>query len=269
MNLVNQLESLAERKLRRRVARYEEQELMKEKRSEQMDSLEEVFDRSTLMTVYHMLNSGLIKKINGVARSGKEARLYWGIGPRHKTIAIKIYLTSSAEFKRGRMMYIEGDERFKAARKDTRSLVNLWALKEFKNLKQARIARVRVPNPIKVQRNVLVMEFIGQDGTPAPLLRETPLNHPGRVYDKIAEALKRLFQKAELIHGDLSEYNIMMVGTEPVIFDMAQAVPPSHPMARAFLERDLNRLNTYFSRIGVTVAPIERLLPWVMGENGD
>jgi len=264
-----QLESAVERKLRRRVARYEVQELMKEKRSEQMDSLEEVFDRLTLMNVYHMLNSGFIKKIHGVVRSGKEARLYWGIGPRHKPIAIKIYLTTSAEFKRGRMMYIEGDERFKATRKDTRSLVNLWALKEFRNLRQAHNARIRVPNPIKIEGNVLLMEFIGQNGTPAPLLRETPLNHPARVYDKIAEALKRLFQKAELIHGDLSEYNIMMVGTEPLLFDMAQAVPPSHPMARTFLERDLTRLNGYFSRIGVTVSPIERLLPWVMGGDGD
>lgn len=263
------LESVAERKLRRRVIRYEVQELMKEKRSEEMDSLEEVFDRSTLMTVYHMLNAGVIKRINGVVRSGKEARLYWGVGPRRKAIAIKIYLTSSAEFKKGRMMYIEGDERFKSVRRDTRSLVNLWALKEFKNLKQARDARVRVPVPIKVESNVLLMEFIGRNGNPAPLLRETPLDHPGRVYDRIADELKRLFQKAKLIHGDLSEYNIMMVGTEPIIFDMAQAVPPSHPMAHTFLERDLARLNTYFSRIGVRVAPIERLLPWVIGENGD
>jgi RIO kinase 1 len=260
---------MAERKLRRRVARYEVQELMKEKRSEQMDSLEEVFDRSTLMTVYHMLNTGYIRKINGVARSGKEARLYWGIGQHRKTIAIKIYLTTSTQFKSGRMMYIEGDERFKGARRDTRSLVNLWALKEFRNLKQARAAKIRVPIPIKVQANVLLMEFIGRNGIPAPLLRETRLNHPARVYDKIAESVRRLFQKAELVHGDLSEYNIMMVGTEPVLFDMAQAVPPSHPMARIFLERDLAQLNTYFSRIGVTVAPMERLLPWVMGEDGN
>ena len=260
---------MAERKLRRRVARYEVQELMKTKRSEEMDSLEEVFDRSTLMTVYHLLNTGHIRNIHGVVRSGKEARLYWGMGQRGKEIAIKIYLTTSADFKKGRMMYIEGDERFKGARRETRALVNLWALKEFRNLKQARSAKINVPTPIKVENNVLLMEFIGHNGTPEPLLRETPLNHPARVYDKIAEALRRLFQKAELIHGDLSEYNIMMVGTKPVIFDVAQAVPTSHPMARTFLERDLFRLNTYFSKIGVTVPPMERLLPWVMGQNGN
>lgn len=263
------MESVAERKLRRRVARYEVDRLMREKRSEEMESLEEVFDKSTLMIVYRLLNRGYIRSINGVVRSGKESRLYWGLGRRNKPVAIKIFLTTSASFVSGRMMYIQGDERFKNTRKDTRSLVNLWALKEFKNLQQARDAWVRVPMPLKVEGNVLLMEFIGRNGIPAPLLREKPLDHPARVYDKIAEAVKRLYQKAQLVHGDLSEYNIMIDDGEPVVFDFAQAVPPEHPMARSFLERDLNRMNDYFSRIGVTVPPIERLTRWVVGEDVD
>lgn len=263
------MESLAERKLRRKVARYEVKRLMKEKRSEEMESLEEVFDKSTLMIVYRLLNRGYIKSIFGVVRSGKEARIYWGIGRRNKPVAIKIYLTTSAAFKKGMMMYIQGDQRFKDARRDTRSLINLWALKEFKNLKQAEEAGVRVPKPLKVDRNVLLMEFIGRHGDPAPLLRETSLDHPGRVYDKIAEAVKRLYQKGQLVHGDLSEYNIMMIDSDPVLFDFAQAVPPEHPMAREFLERDLAQLNEYFSGIGVTVPPIERLTRWVTGELGN
>jgi RIO kinase 1 len=261
------LESAAERKLRRRVARYEIQELMKEKRSEELESLEEVFDRSTLMIVYRLLNRGYIENISGVVRSGKESRIYWGHAKRNKPIVLKIFLTTSAEFKRGRMMYIQGDPRFKHTRSDTRSLVNLWALKEFKNLQQAKKAGVRVPSPLRVEGNVLLLEFIGRNGIPAPLLRESALDHPGRVYDKIAEAVRRLYQKAELVHGDLSEYNIMMVGSDPVIFDFAQAVPPEHPMARTFLERDLLRLNEYFSKIGVTVPPIDRLTKWVTGDN--
>jgi RIO kinase 1 len=242
---------------------------MREKRSEEMESLEEVFDRSTLMIVYRLLNRGYIKNINGVVRSGKESRLYWGVGRSRNLVAIKIFLTTSAEFLKGRMMYIQGDERFKSTRKDTRSLVNLWALKEFKNLQQARDSGVRVPAPIKVDGNVLLMEFVGKRGEPAPLLRETPLNHPARVYDRIAEAVRTLYQKAKLVHGDLSEYNIMIVNLKPVIFDFAQAVTTEHPMARSFLERDLLRMNGYFTRIGVKVPPIERLTRWVMGEDVD
>jgi RIO kinase 1 len=242
---------------------------MREKRSEEMESLEEVFDKSTLMIVYRLLNRGYISNINGVVRSGKESRLYWGVGRRKKLVAIKIFLTTSSEFVSGRMMYIQGDERFKNTRKDTRSLINLWALKEFKNLQQARDAGVRVPMPLKVEGNVLLMEFIGRNGNPAPLLRETALDHPALVYDKVVGAVRTLYQKARLVHGDLSEYNIMLLDLEPVIFDLAQAVPPEHPMARNFLERDLVRMNTYFSRIGVTVPPVERLTKWVTGEDVD
>ena len=261
------LESLAERKLRRKVEQYEIHRLMREKRSEEMESLEEVFDRSTLMIVYRLLNRGYITNINGAVRSGKESRLYWGLGKRNKTIAIKIFLTTSAEFLKGRMMYIQGDERFRSARKDTRSLVNLWALKEFKNLQLASEVGVRVPAPVKVDGNVLLMEFIGKKGEPAPLLRETPLDHPARVYDKIAEAVRTLYRDAHLVHGDLSEYNIMMVKKQPIIFDFAQAVITEHPMAQSFLERDLLRMNGYFSKIGVGVPPIERLTEWVTGDN--
>jgi RIO kinase 1 len=242
---------------------------MREKRSEEMESLEEVFDRSTLMIVYRLLNRGYIKKINGVVRSGKESRLYWGVGRRNKPIAIKIFLTTSAEFLKGRMMYLQGDERFKSARKDTRSLINLWALKEFKNLQLAGEVGLRVPAPLKVDGNVLLMEFVGKNGEPAPLLRETPLNHPARIYDKIAEAVRTLYQKAKLVHGDLSEYNIMIANSQPIIFDFAQAVITEHPMARSFLERDLLRMNEYFSKIGVIVPPIERLSKWVTGEDVD
>jgi RIO kinase 1 len=263
------LESIAERKLRRKVEQYEVHRLMREKRSEEMESLEEVFDRSTLMIVYSLMNRGYIGKINGVVRSGKESRLYWGVGRRERLVAIKIFLTTSAEFLKGRMMYIQGDERFKNARKDTRSLVNLWALKEFKNLQLAKEVGVRVPTPYKVEGNVLLMEFVGKNGEPAPLLRETPLNHPARVYDKIAEAVRILYQKAHLVHGDLSEYNIMIVKAKPVIFDFAQAVITEHPMAKTFLERDLLRMNGYFSKIGVGVPPMDRLTRWVTGENVD
>jgi len=242
---------------------------MKEKRSEEMESLEEVFDRSTLMIVYKMLNRGYLNSIHGVVRSGKEARIYWGHGKRNRPIAIKIFLTTSREFKKGRLAYIQGDPRFKNVRKDTRSLVNMWALKEYKNLKQAKSAGVRVPAAIRVEGNVLLMEFLGRNGEPCPLLRETPLDHPGKTYDKIAEAVKRLYQKGQLVHGDLSEYNIMMTGLQPVLIDFAQAVTVEHPMAQTFLDRDLVQLNRYFERIGVTVAPLDRLKKWVTGQNGN
>jgi len=261
--------SKTDERLRLRQARYETTRLMREKRSEELEALEQVFDKSTLMVIYHMLDTGKLAKISGAVRSGKEAKIYWGLGPKNREIAIKIYLTLSAEFKKGRLAYIEGDPRFQRVRTDTRSLVYTWALKEFRNLKQACDAGVRVPNPITVEKNVLLMAFIGKKGEPAPLLRETVLKNPQSTYKELISFVRLLYQKAELVHGDFSEYNIMIWRSKPVLFDLSQAVATEHPMADRLLMRDILNLNRYFSQIGVKTEADSTIHEHVAGASVD
>ena len=227
--------------------------------------MEEVFDRSTLMTIYDLMNKGTIDEIYGVLKAGKEARIYWGRNRDGRELAIKIYLTASAEFKRGMLPYIRGDPRFTHVRGGTRSLIYAWAQKEFKNLKRARRVGVRVPEPIAVNKNVLIMEFIGENGVSAPLMKETSLRNPGQVYRRLLAHVKRLYQKAELIHADFSEYNIMIWKNQPVLFDVSQAVTLKHPMADQFLRRDLENLYKYFKRLGVDVLSVEEMHRRVTG----
>ncbi|OYT53082.1 hypothetical protein B6U66_00215 [Candidatus Bathyarchaeota archaeon ex4484_135] len=186
--------------------------------------------------------------------------------PDGREIAIKIYLTSTAEFKKGRLIYMEGDPRFEGLLgRSTRALVYAWARKEFRNLKRALDASVRVPEPIDIEKNVLVMEFIGQDGIPAPLIKEVELDDPEGVFWKLMEYVRKLYQEAELVHGDLSEYNVMIWEDEPVLFDLSQAVTLDHPMAEFFLERDLRNILRYFSKLGVPVPSLEEALKMVRG----
>lgn len=234
-------------------------------RSSEMAVLEEVFDKSTLMTIYDFMNGGEIKEIYGVVDSGKESRIYWGIDSAGEEIAIKIFLTVSAEFRRGRLPYILGDPRFENVRKNLRSLVYLWAQKEFKNLKSAYDAGVRVPRPITVKNNVLLMEFIGKNGVSAPLLREVELKSPERTYRNILLHIKRLYRSAELVHGDLSEYNIMVFRGRPVLFDFSQAVSIKHPNAGQFLMRDIENINRYFEKLGVNVVRVEEAYRVITG----
>ncbi|MEM2539024.1 MAG: serine protein kinase RIO, partial [Candidatus Bathyarchaeia archaeon] len=172
----------------------------------------------------------------------------------------------SAEFRKGRLPYIIGDPRFKNVRKNLRNLVFLWAQKEFKNLNLAYEAKVRVPRPIAIRNNVLIMEFIGRNGVSAPLLKEVDLKSPERMYRMVLSHVKRLYRGAGLVHGDLSEYNIMVWRGKPVLFDFSQAVPIEHPTSDQFLLRDLENINRYFSRIGVNVIDIEELYRVVTGE---
>lgn len=258
-----------EKRLRKKEKNYETEQLMKEKRSEEYEVLEEVFDRSTLMVIYDFLNKGTISEIHGVVKAGKESRVYWGKDEQEKELAIKIYLTISAEFRKGILKYIEGDPRFKGVRRDTRSLIFAWAQKEFKNLEQATAAKVRVPKPVAVKNNVLLMEFIGKNGVSAPSMKEQTPKNPEKIYKTLLTYLRKLYRKAELVHGDLSEYNIMIWKDRPVLFDMAQAVPLSHPMSGFLLQRDLTNLNRFFSRLGVKVPSIEECYRKVTGHGKD
>lgn len=234
--------------------------------SNERATVEEVFDQTTRFVVFDLLNSGVLYEVNGVISSGKEARVYWGKNKDGLDLAVKIYLTSSAEFKKGMLKYIEGDPRFKNVKRDTRSLISVWAQKEFRNLEESIQAKVRVPKPVVVKSNVLVMEFIGEDGVSAPSLKESAPENPEKVYRLIIAYLKRLYQKAKLVHGDLSEYNILMWKGLPIIIDMSQSVSIEHPMASFLLQRDLVNLNRFFSRLDVDVVSVEELQKKVVGK---
>ena len=253
------------RKLEHRLSRIEKRDRMLEKdRTADSAVLEEVFDRATLMLIYHLLNKGVIDRILGVLKSGKESRIYRGLDPEGDDVAIKIYLTTSKEFRRGMRPYIEGDPRFKVIGRDTRSLVYAWAQKEFKNLQTAYSSGIRVPKPLYVEKNVLVMEFIGEDSSAAPTLREKPPSKPQKMYDALLKDVKALYQEARLVHGDLSEYNIMDLKGEPVIFDVSQAVSIEHPRARELLLRDLGNLNRFFKKLGAKTREVEDVFKWVV-----
>lgn len=233
--------------------------------SSERATLEEVFDQATMMVIYRLMTSGLLHEVNGVISSGKEARVYWGKDKEGKDLAVKIYLTSSADFKKGMIKYIEGDQRFKGVKRDTKSLFAAWAQKEFKNLEQAANAKVRVPKPIAVDSNVLIMEFLGQDGVSAPSLKEQAPEDPEKIYQTLLTFLRRLYKKAELVHGDLSEYNLMIYKKRLVMFDMSQSVPNSHPLAQFLLNRDITNVNKFFSRLRVKVFSNEEVYRKVTG----
>ena len=248
-----------DKRLSRKEKSFEKESLMKNKRSEDYQVIEEVFDKSTLKVIYDFMNKGIIDELHGVVNAGKEARVYWGKDTQGNELAIKIYLTSSAEFKKGMFPYIEGDPRFSHVRRDTRSLIYTWAQKEYKNLMRAKEAKVKVPEPLAIQKNVLIMNFIGKDGERAPLMKETILDDPQRVFKLILTYVKRLYTKAGLVHADLSEYNVMIWKNKPVIFDVAQSVLIKHPLANRFLRRDLENLHRYFKRKVSDILSVDEL----------
>ncbi|HEU03924.1 MAG TPA: serine protein kinase RIO, partial [Nitrosopumilus sp.] len=93
----------------------------------------EVLDKTTMMTMYDMIKSHIISYVNGVVKAGKESVVFWAVDENQNDVALKVYLVSTTNFKK-RAQYILGDPRFSKIKKGTRNLVYLWARKEFTNL---------------------------------------------------------------------------------------------------------------------------------------
>jgi len=146
--------------------------------------------------------------------------------------------------------YLEGDPRFEGLGGDKKGVVIAWTGKEFSNLRRARAAGVRVPEPIAVERNVLVMEYIGEEGDPAPRLSEVTVENPRTAFEVVREYVRR-FYDAGLVHGDLSEYNLVVYEGELAVIDVGQAVTIHHPNADDFLRRDCQNVANFFARLGV------------------
>jgi RIO kinase 1 len=220
------------------------------KNEEERSVFEEVFDRRTLMILYDLANADAFSYLNGVISSGKEARVYSGVKTDSTDVAVKIYLVASSDYKK-RLQYVEGDPRFEKIRRDSRGIAELWARKEFINLKQAFKAGVSVPEPYTFRGNVVVMNFIGENGVPAPRLIDATATRGD--YETVIKSMKVIYQNAELVHSDLSEYNIMKLNRKLVFFDFGSAVSTAHPSADEFLKRDISNINRFFERRGVRV----------------
>ncbi|AKG91793.1 Serine/threonine protein kinase involved in cell cycle control [Geoglobus ahangari] len=237
---------------------------IKEKDSEARKIYAEVFDERTLKTLYKLSAKGLIQALGGVVSTGKEANVFYADGRidgDDRPLAVKIYRIETTEFFK-MDEYLFGDKRFDMRRISRKELIFIWVEKEFRNLERAHNAGVNVPEPYEYLKNVLLMEFLGEDERPYPTLFELKRELPEVVnvedlYAKVKENLIRLYRKAELVHADLSEYNIVLKNDEPYFIDMGQSVLADHPLASEYLERDVRNLLRFFSKYGVKERPEE------------
>jgi RIO kinase 1 len=110
------------------------------------------------------------------------------------------------------------------------------------------------------------MEFIGRDGWAAPRLKDAALS-----LDKLRECyleliiqMRVLYQKCKLVHGDLSEYNILYFEGHLYIIDVSQSVDLDHPLALNFLREDCDHVSDFFKKHGVAVMTIRELFDFIV-----
>jgi RIO kinase 1 len=237
-----------------RIARKQDREFLefrkRIKNTEQFKVEASVFDDATLGALYKLVQDGHIDAFGGPISTGKEANVYTALAPDGE-VAVKVYRINASDFRDMRE-YLDGDPRFEGIGSDKKKVVVAWTKKEFANLKRARAGGVRVPEPIAIERNVLVMEYLGGEGQRARRLNEVEIENPETAYEVVREYMRRLYRSG-LVHGDLSEYNLVVHEGELCLLDLGQAVTVHHPNSRDLLERDCHNVAAFFRRQGMDV----------------
>ncbi len=219
---------------------------------------EEVFDKSTLLVLYKLMSDGVLETLDFPISTGKEAKVFKGTQKDGTHVAVKIMRMNTSVFRQYRK-YVEGDFRFKDVSSKGRRLIFTWAKKEYANLKRMHENGIKVPEPLAVSKNVLVMEYLEHRGQPAPMLKDVDLDDEDMelVLEDILGYMETLYQDIDMVHGDLSEFNVLLSGVYPYLIDVSQSVPLSHPHAREMLERDIRNVSRYFNEVCETLSITE------------
>jgi RIO kinase 1 len=228
------------------------------KSSEDRKTYDEVFDKNTLLTLYRMISKRVFITLDHPISTGKEGNVFKATDEKGEPLAVKIYRTSTSTYKK-LTKYITGDPRFRNIPKDRRGIIFLWAQKEYKNLLRMSSAGIQCPKPKKLLKNVLVMEYIGSEEQAAPMLKDIELSDPEYEFESIKSMIGDLYQNAKLVHGDLSEYNVLVNKNECFLIDVGQSVVLEHPLASELLVRDVTNISRYFRKLGVKINESEVL----------
>jgi RIO kinase 1 len=211
--------------------------------SNKFRALENVFDQSTLRGLFKLSSQGYFEEVASPLSTGKESNVFTA-SYKDETRIIKVYRTSEGSFKK-MYEYMKPDPRFTGLKGTRLSVVYTWAMKEYRNLLKAREKDVVAPIPYAVYKNILIMEFFDCE-----ILHVDPPKEPEKFYEKLIKEVKKLF-KAGLVHADLSEFNILNNGGEPVLIDFSHAVGLKYPNVQRLLRRDIENLVRYFNKFGL------------------
>ena len=206
-----------------------------------------------------LIDYGIIDDVVRPLMSGKEAQIYLVHTAGTQRVA-KLYKDASQRSFQNRANYTEGrgvrnsrDRRAmsKRSRHGRAQDEEAWRSTEVDVIYKLRHAGIRVPEPYNYSDGVLVMELVADaDGYPAPRLSDAELtaDQARLVFDELLSAVVRMLC-AGVVHGDLSEFNVLLGNDGPVIIDFPQAVDPAtNRNARRLLLRDVENVKRFLDR---------------------
>ncbi len=207
-----------------------------------------------------LLADGVIEEICGRLKSGKEADL-WLVRHGGEIVAAKVYkarqersFRNNAGYKEGRQVRNTRTQRAmeRGSRFGHAAAEEAWKAKEADALHTLHAAGVRVPRPVLFYEGVLLMELVlDPHGCPAPRLVDAHVTRDlaGALYSDLRGQAVRML-RCDVIHGDLSPYNVLLGRHGAVVIDFPQVVGAAHnSQAESFFQRDLENLRRFFAAI--------------------
>lgn len=206
-----------------------------------------------------LVEDGLVDEVIRQLMSGKEATVYV-VHCGDEIRCAKVYKEADKRSFRQSVVYTEGrkvknSRRARAMEKGTsygrKAQEEAWQSAEVDALYRLAAAGVRVPKPYNFHEGVLLMELLtDSEGNAAPRLNDLVLSaEMAREYHRILITQVVRMLCAGIIHGDLSEYNVLVDSSGPVIIDLPQAIDASaNNQAHQMLLRDVQNLATYFGQ---------------------
>ncbi len=206
-----------------------------------------------------LVTDGLVDKVLRQLMSGKEAMVYV-VQCGDEVRCAKVYKEANKRGFHKAVDYTEGRKiknsrqaraMAKGSRYGRQEQEAAWQHAEVDALYRLAAAGVRVPTPYNFHEGVLLMELVAdEDGEPAPRLNDVELSADDarRFHAMLVRQVVRMLC-AGIVHGDLSEYNVLVDSDGPVIIDLPQAVDAAaNNNASRMLERDVANLATYFGQ---------------------
>ncbi|HVP92968.1 MAG TPA: serine/threonine-protein kinase RIO2 [Acidobacteriota bacterium] len=211
------------------------------------------------LAINALVKAGVLEAFGKPLGVGKESDVYDALTPKGERIAVKFHRLGRISFRQ-------------TVRKRGYSTTHFsWlfqsriaAEKEFQALRLLFPKKVAVPKPISQNRHVIAMGMI--EG--AELVEWKGISKPEKVLKEILLNVRRAYVKASVIHGDLSEYNVILKPNMHIlIIDWPQYVTREHPNAQQLLTRDVRNILQYFKRKHMLKVKLKEALDYVTGLN--
>jgi RIO kinase 1 len=217
--------------------------------------------------IEHFLDEGLIERVVRPIKSGKEASVHLcRANPRttgERLAALKVYHPLDRRDFRDEALYRDGEwikERRIRVALDKRTRYGrevqggIWVSREWETLRALSAVGAPVPRPIEATGHAILMSYVGDDEDAAPQLQRYRIESTAEAEDLLDQCLRAIERMLfhDVVHGDLSPFNVLVWEGRIHVIDLPQAVDPKkNRHAESLLRRDVERTCDYFARRGV------------------